>query len=94
MAGIRRRDIIAAAGSTAVAWPLPPRAQQAGMPVIGFLGGTAPDTFADRLRAFRQGLKETGFVEGENVATEYRWAENCTTGCQSLRLNWFVEMSL
>jgi putative tryptophan/tyrosine transport system substrate-binding protein len=46
------------------------------MPVIGFLGGTSPDTFADRLRAFRQGLKDTGHVEGENVAIEYPWAAN------------------
>ena len=48
------------------------------MPVIGFLSSTTPDTFADRLRGFRQGLKETGFVEGENVAVVYRWAENQT----------------
>jgi ABC-type uncharacterized transport system substrate-binding protein len=51
------------------------RAQQ-GIPVVGFLHATSPDTNADRLRAFRQGLKDTGFVEGENVAIEYRWAEN------------------
>ena len=46
------------------------------MPVIGFLHPTSPDMFPDRLRAFRQGLKDTGYVEGENVAIEYRWAEN------------------
>jgi putative ABC transport system substrate-binding protein len=56
-------------------WPLPARAQKPSMPVIGFLHPTSPDTNADRLRGFRQGLKETGFAEGENVAIEYRWAE-------------------
>jgi ABC-type uncharacterized transport system substrate-binding protein len=72
---VRRRDFIAAVGGLA-AWPLPVRAQQVAMPVIGLLDVRSPEAIGDRLVTFRQGLKETGFVEGDNVAISYRWAEN------------------
>jgi len=71
---MRRRDFIKAVAGSAMTWPLAARAQQA-MPVIGFLGSELPDLYVDRLRAFRQGLNEASFVEGRNVAIEYRWAE-------------------
>ncbi len=73
---LRRRDFVALLGGTAAAWPFAARAQQPTMPVIGLLGSSVPGATADWLHAFRQGLKGTGFVEGENVLIEYRWAEN------------------
>src|SRR5215467_14279660 len=71
---MRRREFISVLGSAA-AWPVAARAQKAAISVIGFLGGGSPELSADRLRAFRQGLSETGYVESNNVAVEYRWAE-------------------
>jgi putative ABC transport system substrate-binding protein len=72
---IERRKFLATLGGAGVAWPLVARAQQPAMPVIGLLEIRSPDIIADRLRAFRQGLRETGYVEGENLAIEYRWTE-------------------
>ena len=79
---MRRRDFIKVVAGSAVAWPLAARAQQPSVPVIGFLNTTSPDAY--RLRGFHQGLKEAGFVEGENVAVEYRWADNQTDRLQTL----------
>jgi putative ABC transport system substrate-binding protein len=73
---MRRRDFITLLGSGAAAWPLAAPAQQGPMPVIGLLDSRSPDVISERLRGFRQGLKETGYIEGENVSIVYRFAEN------------------
>jgi putative tryptophan/tyrosine transport system substrate-binding protein len=73
---MRRRDVLSLLGGAAVSWPVGVRAQQPAMPVIGFLATRAPGDDPHLLTAFRLGLKETGYIEGQNVAIEYRFAGN------------------
>src|SRR5262249_52015196 len=75
---VRRRDFITLLGGAAAAWPFAACAQPAAMPVVGFLHPASVHAAGDQLRAFHQGMKEAGFVDGENVAIQYRWAGNRT----------------
>ena len=72
---MNRREAITLLGGAAAAWPLTGRAQQPGMPLVGFLSGRSPVESAYLVSAFREGLRETGYVEGQNLEVEYRWAE-------------------
>jgi putative tryptophan/tyrosine transport system substrate-binding protein len=73
---VRRREFITLLGGAAAAWPVAAGAQQPATPVIGFLDSRSPEAISERLRAFRRGLHESGYIEGENLAIVYRFAEN------------------
>src|SRR5262245_54162079 len=72
----KRREVITLLGGAAAAWPLTARAQESAIPVIGFIRNTTRDDSADLLKAMHEGLRQTGYVEGRNVAVEYRFADN------------------
>src|SRR5215471_8882106 len=84
---MKRREFITLLGGAAAAWPVAARAQQSAMPVIGYLSSASPDSIPDRWRqSFRQGLKDSGYVEGENLAIEYRFAEHQLARLSALAL--------
>jgi putative ABC transport system substrate-binding protein len=86
---IKRREFMTLLGGATV-WPLPARAQQPAMPAVGLLTSRGSGDAPQLLAAFRQGLKDTGFVESQNVVIEYRFAGNKTNGCLNWRPIWFV----
>ena len=81
---MKRREVIKLIAASAAAWPLVARAQQPGMPVIGFLNSSTPEGQPHRLRSFHRGLSEVGYVESQNVVIEYRWAGNQFKGLPEL----------
>ena len=87
---MRRREFIALVGSTAIAWPLTARAQQPATPVVGFLSSASPQPFENYVAGFRAGLKETGYVDSQNVAIEFRLPRAITTGCLRSLPSWFI----
>jgi hypothetical protein len=84
---MKRRDFIALLGSAAAGWPLTARAQPA-VPVIGFLSSRSPDESADLVEAFRGGVKEGGFVEGQNVTMDFRWARGANATARLHQYSW------
>src|SRR5215467_3919758 len=91
-AKMRRREFMALLGGAAAAWPLAARAEQP-IPVVGFIAGGSPDASAHFAAAFRTGLNEIGFVEGQNVRVEYHWLEGNTISCRRSRPIWLVVVS-
>jgi len=84
---MRRREFLGVLGGAAVAWPLAAQAQQPALPIVGFVNGASAQSYARELAAFLKGLSEAGYVDGENVVVEYRWADGQTIGCPASWLN-------